>query len=264
MNMRIALLALLAVSGLARAQVTTTLNASPTTGTCPLSVTLSWSSTGATGCTALDGWTGTKAVSGSQVVSMAASSTYTLRCDGLSGDTTLTWTPPTTNVGGTPLLDLAGYKVYHASTAAGVPTATPLVLANPTASGTVLQNLPGGPRSFGVKAYNSLGTESAMSTLASKTIVLASDTKSVTPTCNTIPNPPTGVSAVQTTALEIRGTVGNYWVARNVGTVPLGTACGDTVLLPKTGADIYEVPRSAVTFKVGQVKATSKIGAFCS
>jgi len=263
--MRIALLALLSVSGLASAQTSiTTYTATPLTGTCPRSITLTWASSGATGCAALDGWSGNKAVSGSTVVTMNAATTYTLRCDGAAAPTNLTWTPPSLNTDGTPLTDLAGYKVYHAPTAAGVPTATPTVLANPTASGTTLQSLPAGPRSFGVKAYNSAGTDSSMSVLTSTTIVVPSDTRSLTPTCDSIPNPPTGVTAVQTTALEIRGTAGNYWVARNVGTVAIGTACGSTVLLPKSGPDIYEVPRSAVTFKVGQVKTTSKIGAFCS
>jgi hypothetical protein len=33
--------------------------------------------------------------------------------DAISGQATLSWDPPTTNVDGTPLTDLAGYKVYY-------------------------------------------------------------------------------------------------------------------------------------------------------
>ena len=49
-------LALAAVA--AHAQVTVNLSASPTSGTAPLSVTLTWSSNGATSCVAADGWSG--------------------------------------------------------------------------------------------------------------------------------------------------------------------------------------------------------------
>lgn len=50
------------------------------------SVTLTWSSTNATACSASNGWTGTKAASGSEQISnIQASATYALACTGAGG-----------------------------------------------------------------------------------------------------------------------------------------------------------------------------------
>lgn len=49
------------------------------------SATLSWSSTNATSCTASGGWTGSKAPSGTQIVTPTATTTYTLQCTGPGG-----------------------------------------------------------------------------------------------------------------------------------------------------------------------------------
>lgn len=52
------------------------------------SSTLTWSSTNATSCTATGGWTGTKATSGSQIISnITEPTTYTLTCTGPGGGT---------------------------------------------------------------------------------------------------------------------------------------------------------------------------------
>ena len=65
-----------------------TLTASPTSINAGQSSTLTWSSTGATSCTASGGmFTGTKALSSSQSVSPTASTTYTLTCTGSGGST---------------------------------------------------------------------------------------------------------------------------------------------------------------------------------
>lgn len=62
-----------------------TLGASPASITSGQSSTLSWSSQNATSCTASNGWSGTKALSGSQVVSPTQNTTYTLSCTGAGG-----------------------------------------------------------------------------------------------------------------------------------------------------------------------------------
>jgi hypothetical protein len=92
---------------------TVTLAANPVGVTTGGSSTLTWSSTNATGCTAGGAWSGTKALSGSHVLSgLAETSSYTLTCTGLGGSEgksvtitvsapeglTLTWTD---NSGGT-------------------------------------------------------------------------------------------------------------------------------------------------------------------
>jgi hypothetical protein len=55
------------------------------------------------------------------------------------GEATLTWTPPTRNVDGTLITNLAGFKVYYFN--AATPTAVTVVdLPTPTATTTVINN----------------------------------------------------------------------------------------------------------------------------
>lgn len=67
---------------------TLTLSASPTSINPGQSSTLSWNATNVTSCSASNGWTGTKALSGTQVVSPTATTTYTLACTGSNGNVT--------------------------------------------------------------------------------------------------------------------------------------------------------------------------------
>ena len=67
---------------------TVTLTANPinvTPGAGSATSTLSWTSTNATACTAFNGWSGSKATSGSEIVSPSATTTYQLDCSGPGG-----------------------------------------------------------------------------------------------------------------------------------------------------------------------------------
>jgi CubicO group peptidase (beta-lactamase class C family) len=64
-----------------------TISANPTTVTTGGSSTLNWSATNADSCTASNGWTGAKAVTGTESVTVAQTSTYTLACTGTGGTT---------------------------------------------------------------------------------------------------------------------------------------------------------------------------------
>jgi len=66
---------------------TLSLSASPTSITQGNSSTISWTSINATSCTASNGWSGSKATSGSQSVSPLTATTYTLTCTGNGGNT---------------------------------------------------------------------------------------------------------------------------------------------------------------------------------
>ena len=73
---------------------------------------------------------------------------------------TLSWDAPTTNSNGTPLTDLAGFKVYHKLTA-GAYNATDMVDV-----GNVLttdKTLPAGDYCFVATAYDTSGNESTYS-----------------------------------------------------------------------------------------------------
>ncbi len=63
----------------------TTISASATTIDLGQSTTLNWSATDANSCTASGDWSGSRAVSGSELVSPTATSSYTLTCDGDGG-----------------------------------------------------------------------------------------------------------------------------------------------------------------------------------
>jgi hypothetical protein len=81
---------------------------------------------------------------------------------------TLSWTPPTQNVDGTSLTNLAGYRIVYGPSAANL---TQLIeISQPGVSTYVVENLTAGTWYFAVKAYTSAGAESVNSNVASKSI----------------------------------------------------------------------------------------------
>ena len=85
-----------------------------------------------------------------------------------SSGATLDWTPVTQNTDGTVLTDLAGYKVYYGTSRS---TLNEVVLVpNPTVTTYLVTDLPPGTWYFGVTAYVSDGTESALSNIGQKAI----------------------------------------------------------------------------------------------
>ena len=87
---------------------------SPSSATATVSTwdTLSWSTTNATSCTASGGWMGSKPVSGSLTVVIAASTSYTLACTGPGGSNQAT---DTVTVAPTPVVTLSASSSYIAS-----------------------------------------------------------------------------------------------------------------------------------------------------
>jgi hypothetical protein len=85
-----------------------------------------------------------------------------------TGSATLTWLPPTTNTNGTPLTNLAGYKVYW-GTSQGNYTSS-VTIMNPGLATYVVGNLTPNTYYFTVTALNSAGTESVFSNVASKVV----------------------------------------------------------------------------------------------
>lgn len=83
-----------------------------------------------------------------------------------AGEATLSWDAPTTNVDGTPLTDLGGYKVYcgTASRVYGAPVDVGKVLTYKVI------NLSEGTKYFAVTAYDISGNESEYSNEVSKMI----------------------------------------------------------------------------------------------
>lgn len=166
----------------------------------PVTPTLTWSSSGASACSASSTpsdplWTGTVALSGSKTVTAITTQTvYNITCSTASDTTaTLSWTPPTTNTDGTALTNLAGFKAYEVVNGSNVlKTDLPL----PSYTQVAISSLAIGTHTFVVTAYNALGTESGPSNQASKTIVAAaSTTQSVTVPVQKKPSPPQTLTA---------------------------------------------------------------------
>ena len=164
---------------------TLSFSASPVTVAQNGSTTLSWSSTDSTSCTASGDWSGNKGVSGSETMSsLMIDRQFTLTCSGAggtvadtinvtvvlsnSGTALLSWTPPTENTDGSPLTDLAGYKIHY-GTSPGSYNNT-VTINNPGLTSYLIENLASSDWYFVMKSFNNSGIESSFSTEVSKTI----------------------------------------------------------------------------------------------
>jgi hypothetical protein len=85
-----------------------------------------------------------------------------------TGSATLSWVAPTLNTDGTPVTNLAGYRIYYGTSAGALSSSIDV----PGAATTQyeISNLSSGTYYFVVMAYNSFGLESAASNQSSKTI----------------------------------------------------------------------------------------------
>jgi len=102
---------------------TLTLAASPTQVTSGGSTSLSWTATNAQSCTASGGWTGTKAVSGTETTSnIIANTSYTLTCTGAGGSVAKTAQVTVASISATdPCSGLLTDKANHPMTALAKP-----------------------------------------------------------------------------------------------------------------------------------------------
>lgn len=93
-----------------------------------------------------------------------------VRKDQLSGPNaaTVAWDPPTQRSDGSPLTNLAGYKLHY-GTAPGVYSKV-VDIRDPSAIGYVVEGLTAGTWYFAAKSYDAAGNESVFSNEASKVI----------------------------------------------------------------------------------------------
>ena len=99
----------------------------------------------------------------------ASLSAFSITVDAVAlGSATLSWDAPTTNTDGSPLTDLAGYRVRWGNASGSYTGSTTVMNAGITTY--VVDNLPNGTWFFVVTAINSADVESAFSNEASKTI----------------------------------------------------------------------------------------------
>jgi hypothetical protein len=156
-----------------------------------------------------------------------------------AADATITWTNPTQNTDGTAIPAtgagaLTGTRVdYKLCSATTAPQA--VTVPAPAAS-TVVTGLAPGTWCFTAFSTNNQSQTSVASNTAQKTIAAPPP----------VPNPPTIVT-IETTAYEIqiRGN-GEIVLGRNVGTLALGTPCGNGPIT--TAGSYYVVDPQAVEF----------------
>jgi hypothetical protein len=84
-----------------------------------------------------------------------------------TGSARISWTPPTERVDGSPLTDIAGYRIYYSRNASQLDQVQNV--SNGVTS-FLIENLEQGTWYFAVTAYYSAGSESAKSAAVSKTI----------------------------------------------------------------------------------------------
>ena len=84
------------------------------------------------------------------------------------GSATLSWSPPTSNVDGTPVTNLAGYRVKYGQQASNL--SETLSVPSPGITSVVIENLSTGTWYFAVSAYTTANIESDLSNLAQKTL----------------------------------------------------------------------------------------------
>lgn len=87
---------------------------------------------------------------------------------GTTSSASLSWATPTQNVDGSPLTDLAGYRVYYGTSSNDLNRQ--VEIGNPATTSTVIQNLTQGTWHFAISAYTKNGVESARSGTVSKVI----------------------------------------------------------------------------------------------
>jgi hypothetical protein len=104
---------------------------------------------------------------GSQSVSLPAFAIAVVQST--NNTATLSWTPPTQNTDGTPLINLAGYNIYYGTSASAMTTV--IKITNAGTSTHTVTNLTAATWYFSVKAYTAANTESSFSSTVSKKIL---------------------------------------------------------------------------------------------
>jgi hypothetical protein len=245
----------LATAGIAHAQTAgvVTLRANQTSATGSLTPVLTWSTNPvARSCRASGGWSGDKAVSGTQTLpSINASTNFTLTCSWSGGTALVRWTAPTQNTNGSALTNLGSFRILYGTSASALNQSH--TVSDVTARQATIQSLTPGTWYFAVRARTTSNFESADSTVATKNVTSATSASTVgiaitptTPPPPPPPPPPTGERQLRVAAPDVGDIVGSgssATLGRKVGTIAVGAACDSTLRV----SGWYRVNRSQVT-----------------
>jgi serine protease len=200
-----------------------TLRANSTSASGSLTPVLTWSTNPvASSCRASGGWSGNKNASGTETLArINASTNYTLTCSWSSGSSTVSWVAPTQNTNGTPLTDLAGFRIYYGTSSASL-TQTSTV-NNVAARSSTISSLAPGTWYFKVRAFNSNQVESNDSNVASKAVAGATAAGNVSITITGTPPPPPLPPPTGSNEVEPNNYTGQAQVISASGTTVNGT-----------------------------------------
>lgn len=191
-SLAIALLLLALLPSPASAQVagTLTFSAQNTSGNGTVTPVLTWStSPAAASCAASGDWTGPKAASGSETLApISSSKSYVMTCTWNDDKATLRWVAPTTRSDGSPLTNLASFKIYYGQALDQLTLVKSV--SDPTSVQRVIQPLAAGTWFFGITVVDAAGLESALSAVVSKVLGAANASRSIGITVNPLPNAP--------------------------------------------------------------------------
>ena len=242
---------LLAASGVhAQTAGIVSLRANSTSAQGSMTPVLTWSTNPtATSCRASGGWSGDKAVNGTQTLpAISANTNYTLTCTWGSGSRVVSWVAPTANTDGSTLTNLAGFRVYYGTSSSAL-TQTQTI-NDITARSATISGLTPGTWYFAVRTLNTRSEESANSNIASQAVTgaTAANTVSITitnPTPPPPPPPPTGTLRTTSTAVYDYVPSGSWYVVgRRIGTIALGRRCSTEIRI----GSYYRVFSEDVTF----------------
>jgi Putative Ig domain len=107
------------------------------------------------------------AVSDGKVSRSLAAFSITVTSPANTGTATLSWSAPTQNTDGSQLTNLAGYRIYHGTSASALTDIRTVASISSSYQFTALST---GTHYFAISAYNTDGAESSLSVVGSKTI----------------------------------------------------------------------------------------------
>lgn len=140
-------------------------------------------------------WSGPLNSSGTKLVDpITATNSFSIGCNWAGSLTAhVIWTAPTTNTDGSAYTNPGGYRIVYGTSADNLDRT--IYLQDPAVRAWDSPTLTAGNWYFGVIAFNALGLEGAVSTIASKTLTVGVSQNRTIEVVVKFPGQPTGVAA---------------------------------------------------------------------